>query len=605
MSGIQYRPLKGTEIRVLAIDGLGRSDIVQCHLIYAPLAELSYTALSYCWADPSVTETILVNGKAVEVTINLESCLRKLAEKPLDDLGSTLDQEFLLWVDALCIDQNTTSERNHQVQKMGTIFSSAKEIIVWLGSEGKNTKAAIEHIKLASRSTDDIRAAIPELNDRESNFEQGAVSMLQEQDSLAGRGWIELLENPWFQRLWPVQEYVLAKAVRFVCGDDILADEQFRSAILSELTHHTRQQDKFPTAWAGNLFTRQRVKRLRNLMQDRNSGYARLQTLLETFASREATDLRDKVYGLLGIATDFQEGELVPDYDLSPCDVYMAAVNAHLVKYDTLSILGQCYSGHTDTPAKQPTWIPPWELSVSDNAYLAYPDPLEWESYNEIGASPEFRLPYYASGNLKLSTHAWHLNKETGTLHLTGNCVSTIARISNMESSNSILEDHESTARAWLSLASELDPMYKFTNEMTTAALRRTMLADFISTEQGPYRGDMMLLSEDLPICVNGVMVNYQDVMMTFISRARNRKIVVTSDGWLGLVPECATIGDQVAVLVGGQTLYVLRRWDQHTSVPVTSERCNHFSLVGEAYFHGFMDGEALGLGEMGEIVLH
>lgn len=206
---------------------------------------------------------------------------------------------------------------------------------------------------------------------------------------------------------------------------------------------------------------------------------------------------------------------------------------------------------------------------------------------------------------MRLSTHTWHLNKETRTLELTGTCVNIAAHILDAECPNSILEDPESVARAWLSLASKLKPIYKFTSESTTTALRRTMVADLWSTDQGLHRGDLSLFSENLPICVNDTTIEYKDVMATFITRARNRKIAATSNGWLGLVPACAEVEDRVAFLIGGPTLYVLRRWYQPTSVSVTSREYTHFNLVGEAYFHGFMSGEALGLGGLGETVLH
>lgn len=40
-----------------------------------------------------------------------------------------------LWINALCIDQENVSERNHQVQFMRTISSQAKCVVVWLGDQ--------------------------------------------------------------------------------------------------------------------------------------------------------------------------------------------------------------------------------------------------------------------------------------------------------------------------------------------------------------------------------------------------------------------------------------------------------------------------------------
>jgi hypothetical protein len=40
-----------------------------------------------------------------------------------------------LWIDALCIDQRNTAERNHQVQQMGRIYSGATTVPIWLAMD--------------------------------------------------------------------------------------------------------------------------------------------------------------------------------------------------------------------------------------------------------------------------------------------------------------------------------------------------------------------------------------------------------------------------------------------------------------------------------------
>jgi hypothetical protein len=37
------------------------------------------------------------------------------------------------WIDALCIDQDSITKRNHQVAQMGRIYASASEVIAWFG----------------------------------------------------------------------------------------------------------------------------------------------------------------------------------------------------------------------------------------------------------------------------------------------------------------------------------------------------------------------------------------------------------------------------------------------------------------------------------------
>lgn len=79
---------------------------LQCSLRYASFPNVpQYTALSYHWGDPNKTVPILVNEVEVEVTINLEAGLRRLAN----------DRVEYIWADALCINQLDTQEKSLQV----------------------------------------------------------------------------------------------------------------------------------------------------------------------------------------------------------------------------------------------------------------------------------------------------------------------------------------------------------------------------------------------------------------------------------------------------------------------------------------------------------
>jgi hypothetical protein len=96
-------------------------NIPKCTLRVVSLYEfLAYTALSYAWGDPNVTAPILVNGVECQITTNLESALRHIR----DDIN-----HLVIWVDAICINQRDTLERNHQVQLMRNIYSYAEVLV--------------------------------------------------------------------------------------------------------------------------------------------------------------------------------------------------------------------------------------------------------------------------------------------------------------------------------------------------------------------------------------------------------------------------------------------------------------------------------------------
>ena len=76
-------------------------------------------ALSYVWGDSNKRREILVNGKPVQVTENLESALKILRDKLPMRLG------VRLLVDALCINQKDVKERRAQVQRVWGIYENA------------------------------------------------------------------------------------------------------------------------------------------------------------------------------------------------------------------------------------------------------------------------------------------------------------------------------------------------------------------------------------------------------------------------------------------------------------------------------------------------
>lgn len=133
-----------------------------------------YEALSYVWGDPDITLPISVNKKQFQVTVNLHAALLRLRDHSF---------ERIMWIDAICIDQNNNEERKQQVQLMARIYSTAHRVIVWLGEETVEIEGALEHIQLI---VDEEHTEIPE-----SWMEK------LKQDRI-----LKLLQNPWFQRIW-------------------------------------------------------------------------------------------------------------------------------------------------------------------------------------------------------------------------------------------------------------------------------------------------------------------------------------------------------------------------------------------------------------------
>jgi hypothetical protein len=75
-----------------------------------------------------------------------------------------------------------------------------------------------------------------------------------------------------------------------------------------------------------------------------------------------------------------------------------------------------------------------------------------------------------------------------------------------------------------------------------------------------------------------------------------SRRYCVSDKGYFGLFPPGTNIGDQIWVILGAQTPFLLRNLGSR----------NAWELVGECYVYGFMDGGALrGAGGVENITLY
>ena len=107
---------------------------VHCSLFAVSLDdEPNYEALSYVWGDPSNPAEILLDGCRFFVTRNLAAALQALQN------SST---ERVMWIDAICINQESIAERNEQVQKMRMIYQLARQVVSWLGPAFEGSREA-------------------------------------------------------------------------------------------------------------------------------------------------------------------------------------------------------------------------------------------------------------------------------------------------------------------------------------------------------------------------------------------------------------------------------------------------------------------------------
>ena len=118
----QYEPLLEEDaIRLLELKPTpDLQATLECSLVHTTLSECDndlvdhYTALPYVWGDAKKTKTISIEGKELDVTVNLEPALRHLRDP---------GRRRMVWADALCIDQSNDEEKNQQVAQMSKVYA--------------------------------------------------------------------------------------------------------------------------------------------------------------------------------------------------------------------------------------------------------------------------------------------------------------------------------------------------------------------------------------------------------------------------------------------------------------------------------------------------
>lgn len=191
----QQLPLLQNEIRLLTVcPSTDTNESISCSLSVVNLDRTpTYLALSHTWGDPTITVPITLEGRPWQVTSNLDGALRCLRE---------LTQPLTIFVDALCINQQDTDEKNIQVPMMGRVYSQAGVVHCWIGRVDTESIRASELLNRGRKGVADLD-----------------VSFRDEPISLADmRSLAYFLGVPYWKRTWITQEVVLASKVVFHYG---------------------------------------------------------------------------------------------------------------------------------------------------------------------------------------------------------------------------------------------------------------------------------------------------------------------------------------------------------------------------------------------------
>ncbi|RDI78815.1 hypothetical protein Vi05172_g11237 [Venturia inaequalis] len=241
----------------------------------------------------------------------------------------------LIWVDALCINQEDPVERSHQVNLMSDIYSQAQLVVVWLGPEAENSGLAMRYIEKVSNSMRSYASTKRDTHTNDiTNLSEAPQSLPKRQypshfaDSKLASEWrldktlcdaiSALCDRAYWSRLWVLQEIVLARNILVLCGPETCKWKAF------EVLADVEEREKLP-----DIFDLPAIRTIeRRIAWHREGKPAKTLDYLLLYGSPErlqCAEPRDKVFGLLGLLEHSPRamlGVLEADYAKSATEIF-------------------------------------------------------------------------------------------------------------------------------------------------------------------------------------------------------------------------------------------------------------------------------------------
>jgi hypothetical protein len=588
-----YEPLQGkSSIRLLRLFA-GSDDPLKAQLQHFVLGKTpKYRALSYVWGPPNFSETVILKGGFLQITLSLSDALKELRD-PLHHVW--------IWADAICINQRDDQERGLQVKLMIEIYKNAYEVPIRLGlPNGCPAEKTVEVL----RKIKSTRANLIE-------------SLRSDDWDVLG----QLFSNEWFGRVWIVQEAILARSPVFCCGAEriswkLIGGQAERIYNLLPLN--------FPESarrGAGIVYDMQ-------VIRDTHLGHPfslSLAQLAQNMRVSSCSDDRDRVYGILGLT--WKGEDLIaltePDYTKSTDEVYLdfaqRVMDEDFNRKESLRILTYIDHGtelYDWSPGSKPSWVPYWNSGPSSFALL-------YRLYSASFGIEAFKGPNY------LEPHTF--GTEGRYLHANG-FIHTRVKTRHFSSTGSVAENttairFETILRAWevvveplLADMASMEEVHRLAFQLHNVILEGRVNFERTSSPKAfnhfvNYSRDagreLATTKPTTALCVERMLKVLEEALESLrLSKTKQGKKKLadalyvpnaiesvsleksyrrtrwhrfsTDTGQLGVGTSALREGDLVCILEGSAGPCVLRKQD------------DFHQFVGTVYVSGIMDGEAV-----------
>lgn len=514
---------------------------------------------------------------------------------------------------------------------MRRLFQGAKNVIIWLGEESRDSASAFDLISriVAAKALEQDLSLI----EKQRSFKaKDLIDLsLPESSSPVWTALDSLFWRPWFNRVWVIQEIAVARSASVLCGQNHCQWSDFTTTAcyiqdhsLTTITH---------------VDPRRALRYIEFSLRFQEGSLRSLLELLSQARDSYSTDDRDKIFALLGIARDADHGLLSPNYKKPLVDAY-TTLTKHFIQRDrSLDILSAVEDQQfrlrrnrkidkyidglegNELPMKSqlPAWVPDWEVHRPSTPLLLHSNFAAMSAAGSTAASCTFSadgLRMHSRG-IAFDQVAYVGQTFAESVPAQGSLFPELPSVSRRPSRGRFFRrgvlsavDRYAVARAhtWEKMARDLKAYP--TGEDCIDAFIKTLVAgdrslvdlskEMRSAFYTAWHKYFSVLSMGKHLSVSGMedpsaLDGFDDrnppedlalasqFLQAQLKAAYGRRFFTTSKGFLGLAQSGVRLGNTVVVLYGGKTPYLLQK-----------VRSKGFRFVGECYVHGLMNGEAL-----------
>jgi hypothetical protein len=483
---------------------------------------------------------------------------------------------------------------------MRRIYKGSSVVYVWLGDEADDSSTAMDILST-------LAAPKPTPGEKAIHY----PSFTEEDVARHWKALKALLKRPWWERVWIGQEIALNYYITISCGSKTFDMSLIGPALhmldyVKSLGYESFDASRDEAEGMATVPWDTHARKLLALQERTHSGtrWVKLSDLLFHARGCKATDSRDLVFSILGLA-DPEVYPIVPSYRDNLRDILIMAAGSAIQQESGLDILSSCQN-----PEKKyglPSWVP----NVVD----------EWKTtpFHDRRTKHGIRSKTYLH---ETKEDVPDLKIDGETLLLKGGfydsirmiCDDTVKRGTGVEELEAIFAAWEKFVRGAAELRLiKANEGYEY--DAQAQMERKNMWLMFLSVSQkdtegfysqkrGINRGQTTFEDPGLSSYrYSKLNLNYRlgrgyllpttytaehlhhnrDVHNALLTNCVGRRLGVTKQGYVALLPAEVESDDVVAVFKGASIPYILRK----------AERDDDYVLVGEAFIASFASGRS------------